>query len=160
MFPLFSTVLDLCKLYFFYKQTLKKDTLNLYTQNSWSSESKREKLLTVMNFVYDSLWSPKGNVVLHELNCENCIKFLDLVNCLSDLHSVNCMLSWRASSQAPRIGLHTNDGSKCWCPTWLKIILNAFPFLKIISAFLQLQKARTTSTILEEARWTRFGNLE
>ncbi|XP_048319855.2 uncharacterized protein LOC107433954 isoform X4 [Ziziphus jujuba] len=120
--------------------------------NSWSSEAKRKRgSIECDDLLYDILWAPKSMDVLDEYKCEKFIEFLNLVNCLSDLHSGNCMLSIRSCSQAFGIGLPTNDGSTCLCPTWLKILLKAFAFLNVFSAFLQLQQARTTLNLLEEA---------
>ncbi|KAF3438025.1 hypothetical protein FNV43_RR20781 [Rhamnella rubrinervis] len=119
--------------------------------SSCSSKAKRKRGIDYDDLLYDILWSPNGKNVLDEQYCEKFIKFLDSVNCLSDLHSGNCMLSIRACSRVLGIGLPTNDGSTCLCPTWLKMLLKAFAFLNVFSAFLQLQQARTTSALLEEA---------
>lgn len=115
------------------------------------SEAKRKRVIDCDDLLYDILWAPKSKDVLNENNCKKFIEFLDSVYCLSDLHSGNCMLSIRSCSRAFAIGLPKNDGSTCLCPTWLKILLKAFAFLNVFSAFLQLQQARTTLNLLEEA---------
>ncbi|KAM1398183.1 hypothetical protein ACFX2I_015663 [Malus domestica] len=113
------------------------------------------------DIVLDILRSSINGNVLDEQNFKRFIEVLETVSCLSDPYSRDCLL-WRRAvlrQQGFGTGLHKGNSSSCLCPAWLKIIMKAFAFLNTFSAFLQLQQARTTSIILEQAlhQLGRFG---
>ena len=89
--------------------------------------------------------------VFDEDNCEVFVKVLESVNCLSDQRFGFCLLSRKANFRAGEMGVGANNGSSCLCPAWLKIIMKAFAFVNIFSAFLHLQQKIITTTHLEEA---------
>ncbi|KAF1892714.1 hypothetical protein Lal_00042604 [Lupinus albus] len=91
--------------------------------------------------------------VLGEHNCEVFSKVLEPLNCLSNLPIGYCKLFKRARlKRGGGSGLcASNVGSTCLCPAWLKIVMKAFAFINIFSAFLHLQCRKITVCILEEA---------
>ncbi|CAL0305025.1 unnamed protein product [Lupinus luteus] len=91
--------------------------------------------------------------ILGEHNCEVFSKVLESVNCLSDLPIGYCKLFKRARLKGGSgLGLCSNNvGSTCLCPAWLKIVMKAFAFINIFSAFLHLQCRKITDCLLEEA---------
>ncbi|XP_030939060.1 uncharacterized protein LOC115963945 isoform X4 [Quercus lobata] len=89
--------------------------------------------------------------VLDEHNCDVFVKVLESVNCLSDPRFGFCLLSRKAKFWAGDMGVGANNSSSCLCPPWLKIIMKAFAFLNIFSAFLHFQQKSMTTAYLEEA---------
>ena len=100
---------------------------------------------------------------LGEHNCEAFSKVLESVNCLSDLPLGHCKLFKRARAMGGSGLRPCADGgggsSTCLCPAWLKMVMKAFAFINIFSAFLHLQGRKMTSWLLEEAlnRLGKFG---
>ncbi|XP_061350533.1 uncharacterized protein LOC133295696 isoform X2 [Gastrolobium bilobum] len=96
-----------------------------------------------------------SEVALGEHNCEVFLKVLESVNCLSDLPLGHCKLFERARLK----GGCANDGNTCLCPPWLKIVIKAFAFINIFSAFLHLHRRKMTSCVLEDAlnQLAKFG---
>ncbi|KAK7861571.1 putative atp-dependent helicase ypra [Quercus suber] len=92
-----------------------------------------------------------GEGVLDEHNCDVFVKVLESVNCLSDPRFGFCLLSRKAKFWAGDMGVGANNSSSCLCPAWLKIIMKAFAFLNIFSAFLHFQQKGMTTAYLEEA---------
>ena len=89
--------------------------------------------------------------VLDEHNCDVFVKVLESVNCLSDPRFGFCLLSRKAKFWAGDMAVGANNSSSCLCPAWLKIIMKAFAFLNIFSAFLHFQQKSMTAAYLEEA---------
>jgi len=48
------------------------------------------------------------------------------------------------------MGVGPKSGTSCLCPAWLKLIMKAFAFLNIFSAFHHLQQKKLTTARLEE----------
>ncbi|WVZ21227.1 hypothetical protein V8G54_008549 [Vigna mungo] len=101
---------------------------------------------------------------LGEHNCEVFAKVLESVNCLSELPLGHCKLLKRARSKGGGGGgggmrKRVSDGVICLCPPWLKIVVKAFAFVNIFSAFIYLQLRDLTSSLLEEAlsELAKFG---
>lgn len=98
-----------------------------------------------------------SDCALGEHNCEVFSKILESVNCLSDLPLGQCKLFRRACLK----GVCGIDGGgvTCLCPPWLKIVVKAFAFINIFSAFLHLQHWNLTTCLLEEAldQFAKFG---
>ncbi|XP_027901799.1 uncharacterized protein LOC114162192 isoform X2 [Vigna unguiculata] len=97
-----------------------------------------------------------------EHNCEVFAKVLESVNCLSELPLGHCKLLKRARSKGGGGGGLRNrvsDGVICLCPPWLKIVVKAFAFVNIFSAFIYLQLRDLTLSLLEEAlsELAKFG---
>lgn len=88
---------------------------------------------------------------LGEHNCEVLFKVLESINCLSDLPLGHCKLFKRARLKGVGLGSYANNGSSCLCPPWLKIVMKAFTFINVFSAFLHLQCKKTTLNLLEDA---------
>lgn len=88
---------------------------------------------------------------LGEHNCEVLFKVLESINCLSDLPFGHCKLFKRARLKGGGLESYGNNGSSCLCPPWLKIVMKAFTFINIFSAFLHLQCKKTTANLLEDA---------
>ncbi|CAJ1975483.1 unnamed protein product [Sphenostylis stenocarpa] len=91
---------------------------------------------------------------LGEHNCEVFAKVLESVNCLSELPLGYCKLLKQARSKGGGGGglrKRVSDGAMCLCPPWLKIVVKAFAFVNIFSAFIYLERRVLTSKLLEEA---------
>ncbi|KAL9433387.1 hypothetical protein AB3S75_028256 [Citrus x aurantiifolia] len=96
---------------------------------------------------YDFLWSVMRSTSKNALEGQNCEKFVEVlesVNCLSDPHSGKCMLLREASrrSTGREMNKSSGDNSSCLCPVWLKKIVEAFAFVSIFSAHLQLRREK------------------
>lgn len=105
------------------------------------------------DLILDILSSPESENVQDKKNYERLVKVLGSFSCLSDPNSGDCLLSRRASLLCFGVngeGLHTNYGSSCLCPVWLKAIMKSFAFLNIVSALLQLRQERVSLILLEE----------
>ena len=91
--------------------------------------------------------------LFEEKNCEKFVEVLQSVNCLSSPYSGKCVLLSEAKFRS------SDEQASCLCPVWLKKIVEAFAFLSILSAFLQLRTERMTSGCLKEAlgRLQKFG---
>ncbi|XVF11737.1 hypothetical protein REPUB_Repub08aG0053500 [Reevesia pubescens] len=105
---------------------------------------------------YEFLWNilqSSDRDLFEEKNCERLVKVLQSVNCLSSPYSGKCMLLSEAKFRSG------DEHASCLCPVWLKKIVEAFAFLSILSAFLQLQKDRMTMCCLKEVlgRLQTFG---
>lgn len=96
---------------------------------------------------YDFLWSVMRSTSKNALEGQNCEKFVEVlesVNCLSDPYSGKCMLLREASrrSTGREMNKSSGDNSLCLCPVWLKKIVEAFAFVSIFSAHLQLRREK------------------
>ncbi|KAH9722331.1 UBQ helicase-c and DEAD-like helicase domain-containing protein [Citrus sinensis] len=96
---------------------------------------------------YDFLWSVMRSTSKNALEGQNCEKFVEVlesVNCLSDPYSGKCMLLREASrrSTGREMNKSRGDNSSCLCPVWLKKIVEAFAFVSIFSAHLQLRREK------------------
>ncbi|KAH9778306.1 UBQ helicase-c and DEAD-like helicase domain-containing protein [Citrus sinensis] len=96
---------------------------------------------------YDFLWSVMRSTsknALERQNCEKFVEVLESVNCLSDPYSGKCMLLREASrrSTGREMNKSSGDNSSCLCPVWLKKIMEAFAFVSIFSAHLQLRREK------------------
>ncbi|WRX19616.1 Helicase [Theobroma cacao] len=105
---------------------------------------------------YDFLWNvlrTSDGDLFEKKNCEKFVEVLRLVNCLSSPYSGKCMLLSEAKIRS------RDEQASCLCPVWLKKIVEAFAFLSILSAFLQLRTERMTSACLKEVleRLRKFG---
>ncbi|KAJ4713250.1 ATP-dependent helicase [Melia azedarach] len=127
--------------------------------NSDISETKRKRGVDCDNqegSPYDFLWSvlqSKTKNALEGQNCEKFVEVLESVNCLSDPYSGKCMLLREANMRGTGGGLYktNSNNSSCFCPVWLKKIMEAFAFLSIFSAYLQLRREEVTLTHLKDA---------
>lgn len=127
--------------------------------NSDISETKRKRGVDCDNQEgrpYDFLWSvlrSKTKNALEGQNCEKFVEVLESVNCLSDPYSGKCMLLREANMRGTGGGLYktNSNNSSCFCPVWLKKIMEAFAFLSIFSAYLQLRREEVTLTHLKDA---------
>ncbi|XP_059453824.1 uncharacterized protein LOC132184275 isoform X1 [Corylus avellana] len=122
--------------------------------SSCSFEAKRKRGFDFdkwMGLPYDLILDTlrfNSKEALDEHNYEVFLKVLESVNCLSDPHSGFCLLSRKANFWAGGVGV--GSGSSCLCPAWLKMIMKAFAFLNIFSAFHHLQQKKLTTSCLEE----------
>ncbi|KAG6675366.1 hypothetical protein I3842_15G097700 [Carya illinoinensis] len=127
------------------------------TSSSCSFEAKRKRDFDFDNrtgLSYDHILSTlqlHGKDVLEEHNREVFVKVLKSVSCLSAPGFELCLLLRKANFCGGAMGVGPEDGSSCLCPEWLKMIMKAFAFLNIFSAFLHLQQKKITTTHLEEA---------
>lgn len=99
---------------------------------------------------------------LGEHNCEVFAKVLESVSCLSDLPLGYCKLLKRSRSKGGgggRLRKCVSDSATCLCPPWLKIVVKAFTFVNVFSAFLYLQRRELSWDLLEEAfsKLAKFG---
>lgn len=133
----------------------RKETM-VGTPSSCSLEEKRKRGFDFdkrMGLPYDLILDTfqfNSKEVLDEHNCEVFLKVLESVNCLSDPHSGFCLLWRKANFRGGGMGVGPKSGSSCLCPDWLKMIMKAFAFLNIFSAFHHLQRKNLTTTCLEE----------
>ncbi|KAK7411308.1 hypothetical protein VNO78_02741 [Psophocarpus tetragonolobus] len=129
----------------------KEKALETQTKGGFGSEKQIElPYHLILNLLRDG--SEGG--ALGEHNCEVFAKVLESVNCLSDLPFGHCKLLKRARAKGGGGGGLRNsvsDGATCLCPLWLKIVVKAFAFVNIFSAFLYLQRRELTLTVLEKA---------
>ncbi|TKY73275.1 putative ATP-dependent helicase HRQ1 [Spatholobus suberectus] len=138
-------------------ESKKEEVLEAQTKGGLGSEKQIElPYHLILNTLRDS-----SEGALGEHNCEVFAKVLESVNCLSDLPLGRCKLFKRACSKGGGGGLRKcgSDGATCLCPPWLKIVVKAFAFVNIFSAFLYLQRRELTSILLEEAlsELAKFG---
>ncbi|TXG51653.1 hypothetical protein EZV62_024177 [Acer yangbiense] len=110
------------------------------------------------------LWSVLRSTNKNALEGQNCVKFVEVlesVNCLSDPNSGKCMLLREANRRSGGEGIFksSNNGSSCLCPDWLKKIVEAFAFLSIFTACLQLRGEKLTLTHMKDAlnQLAKFG---
>ncbi|GKU95107.1 hypothetical protein SLEP1_g8507 [Rubroshorea leprosula] len=111
-----------------------------------------EFLLTVSRFPDED--------ILGEQSCQKFVEVLGLMNCLSNPHSRQCMLLTEANLHIITDGgLYTKNSGSCLCPAWLKKIMEAFAFLSIFSALLQLRRKKITLLSLRGVleRLGKFG---
>ncbi|XP_038726130.1 uncharacterized ATP-dependent helicase YprA-like isoform X2 [Tripterygium wilfordii] len=102
--------------------------------------------------LYEFVWSVyKSNNwnLVNDESCKTFVEVLKLENCLSFPYSGNCLFlreaNWNCDRENP------NDNIKlCFCPSWLKKIMEGFTFLNILSSFLQLQREEVSSICLIE----------
>ncbi|XP_061955868.1 uncharacterized protein LOC133677772 isoform X7 [Populus nigra] len=106
-----------------------------------SSSSDKELLC----FLWSVLRSPNKNnyIVDDKTKCEKFVEVLDSFSCLTNPHSRTCVFL--------DLGLCGDKRPSCFCPAWLKRIMQAFAFLNIFTAFLQMQRREITSDSLKEA---------
>lgn len=133
------------------KETLAGDTSSCTFEGKRKRSSDFDKL---MGLPYDYILSALqfcSKDVLEEHNREVFVKILESVNCLAEPNRGLCLLSRKVNLPGGGMGVQPNDGSSCLCPEWLKIILKAFAFVNIFSAFLHLQQKTITTTNLEKA---------
>ncbi|XP_011014684.1 PREDICTED: putative ATP-dependent helicase hrq1 isoform X3 [Populus euphratica] len=107
-----------------------------------TSSSSDEELFC---FLWSVLRSPNKNnyIVDDKTKCEKFVEVLDSFSCLTNPHSRTCVFL--------DLGLCGDKRSSCLCPAWLKRIMQAFAFLNIFTAFLQMQRQEITSDSLKEA---------
>ncbi|XP_062159413.1 uncharacterized protein LOC133866791 isoform X4 [Alnus glutinosa] len=133
----------------------RKETM-VGTSSSCSFDSKRKRGFDFdkwMGLPYDLILDTlrfNSKEVLDEHNCEVLLNVLESVNCLSDPHSGFCLLLRKANFRGSGMGVGPKSGTSCLCPAWLKLIMKAFAFLNIFSAFHHLQQKKLTTACLEE----------
>lgn len=93
-----------------------------------------------------SVLRSKNSSALGGQSCEKFVEVLKSVNCLSNPNSGKCMMMTEANR---RNSGGRNNGSSCLCPVWLKRVVEAFAFLSIFSAHLQLQGKQVTLSHLQ-----------
>ncbi|WCJ35804.1 ATP-dependent helicase HRQ1 [Euphorbia peplus] len=102
--------------------------------------------------LYTFLWSllkvpSKSKNLLDDQNCGKFVEILGALNCLKNPHFGICaLLRYRED-----IGIEGDSKVSCLCPAWLQKLVQAFTFLNIFSAYLQMQKEEITSDLLKEA---------
>ncbi|KAL5818090.1 hypothetical protein ACOSQ3_026468 [Xanthoceras sorbifolium] len=143
------------------------NTMDFRKVNREPLETKRKRGVDCNNLEarpYEFLWSVLRSTNKNALEGQNCEKFVEVlesVNCLSDPNSGNCMLLREANRRSSGEGIFksSNNGSSCLCPDWLKKIVEAFAFLSIFSAYLQLQGKKVTLTHVKDAldQLAKFG---
>ncbi|KAJ6883149.1 hypothetical protein NC651_029424 [Populus alba x Populus x berolinensis] len=96
-------------------------------------------------FLWSVLRSPNKNKYIFDdkTKCEKFVEVLDSFSCLTNPHSRTCVFL--------DLGLSGDKRPSCFCPAWLKRIMQAFAFLNIFTAFLQMQRREITSDSLKEA---------
>eukprot|EP00258_Populus_trichocarpa_P021524 XP_024437543.1 uncharacterized ATP-dependent helicase YprA isoform X3 [Populus trichocarpa] len=106
-----------------------------------SSSSDKE----LFCFLWSVLRSPNKNnyIVDDKTKCEKFVEVLDSFSCLTNPHSRTCVFL--------DLGLCGDKRPSCFCPAWLKRIMQAFAFLNIFTAFLQMQRREITSDSLKDA---------
>lgn len=106
-----------------------------------SSSSDKE----LFCFLWSVLRSPNKNKYIFDdkTKCEKFVEVLDSFSCLTNPHSRTCVFL--------DLGLCGDKRPSCFCPAWLKRIMQAFAFLNIFTAFLQMQRREITSDSLKEA---------
>ncbi|KAK1564744.1 hypothetical protein Q3G72_010528 [Acer saccharum] len=143
------------------------NTMEFGKVNREPLETKRKRSVDCNNqearpceFLWSVLWSTNKNA----LEGQNCVKFVEVlesVNCLSDPNSGKCMLLREANRRSDGEGIFksSNNGSSCLCPDWLKKIVEAFAFLSIFTACLQLRGEKLTLTHVKDAlnQLAKFG---
>jgi DEAD/DEAH box helicase domain-containing protein len=109
-------------------------------QDTPTSSSSDQKFC----FLWSVLRSPNKNnyIVDDKTKCEKFVEVLDSFSCLTK-HSRTCVFL--------DLGLCGDKRPSCFCPAWLKRIMQAFAFLNIFTAFLQMQRREITSDSLKEA---------
>ncbi|ESW10374.1 hypothetical protein PHAVU_009G203700 [Phaseolus vulgaris] len=136
----------------------KEKSLETSTEGALGSAKQIElPYHLILNTLRDTSDGPLG-----EHNCEVFVKVLESVNCLSELPFGHCKLLKRARSKGGGGGglrKRVSDGAICLCPPWLKILVKAFAFVNIFSAFIYMQLRDLTSILLEEAlsELAKFG---
>ncbi|KAK6261775.1 hypothetical protein QUC31_007591 [Theobroma cacao] len=146
--------------------SLRDESGNFCEDNSNNNnvyfKSKRKEGVTIdrdekkEGRAYDFLWNvlrTSDGDLFEKKNCEMFVEVLRSVNCLSSPYSGKCMLLSEAKIRS------RDEQASCLCPVWLKKIVEAFAFLSILSAFLQLRTERMTSACLKEVleRLRKFG---
>ncbi|XP_022634603.1 uncharacterized protein LOC106756587 isoform X3 [Vigna radiata var. radiata] len=126
--------------------------------------SREKQMELPYHLILNTLRDGSEGGPLGEHNCEVFAKVLESVNCLSELPLGHCKLLKRARSKEGGGGggglrKRVSDGVICLCPPWLKIVVKAFAFVNIFSAFIYLQLRDLTSSLLEEAlsELAKFG---
>lgn len=123
---------------------------------STSSEPKMKKRLNSdkqaghIDDLIISILGSSENTQLDEQNCKRFMQVLESVNCLSNPHSGECVLK-EAYLQDNDQNPLANENDLCLCPSWLKIVMKAFYFLNIYSAYLHVQRDKVTVTCLKES---------
>ncbi|KAL2340690.1 hypothetical protein Fmac_008630 [Flemingia macrophylla] len=104
------------------------------------------------HLILNTLREDSGDGALGEHNCQVFAKVLASLNCLSDLPLGHCKL-------LKRVRKCGGGGASCLCPPWLKIVVKAFAFVNVFSAFLYFQRRKLTSIVLQEAldELAKFG---
>ncbi|KAK3225471.1 hypothetical protein Dsin_005333 [Dipteronia sinensis] len=113
---------------------------------------------------YAFLWSVLRSTNTNAFEGQNCEKFVEVlesVKCLSDPKSGKCMLLREANRRSGSEGIFksSNNGSSCFCPDWLNKIVEAFAFVSIFNAYLQLRGEKVTLTHVKDAlnQLAKFG---
>ncbi|XP_015572042.2 uncharacterized ATP-dependent helicase YprA isoform X1 [Ricinus communis] len=143
-----------------------KESSNLSTPPNYepdSTNSQGHKRKRVFKYRYEDdgggqyafLWSvfqSSNKNILDDSNCEKFVEVLESLNCLTSSHSGICVLVANSGDNGEAEVL-------CLCPEWLKRIMQAFAFLNILSAYLQMHKEEITSAHLKEVlkQLGRFG---
>ncbi|XP_054806101.1 uncharacterized protein LOC129308773 isoform X2 [Prosopis cineraria] len=121
------------------------------SKSKWDFGSDKQIELPYHLILNTLQYTSETEDALGERNCEVLAKVLASITCLSDLPLGHCKLFKRARLKGVDLGSYVNNDISCLCPQWLKMVMKAFTFINIFSAWLHLLGKKTTSNLLENA---------